>query len=90
VRSTRARAHKSRLIYDGPRLDVAELNGVPYIHEAEFDHSTDEYRDTYFLPATTANRAILTQLPASNSAGFVSIVARLHPKAQPPKSTQDA
>jgi len=66
---------KSRLIYDGPRLDVAELNSVPYIYEAEFDHSTDEYGDTYFLPATTANRAILSQLPASNSGGFVSIVA---------------
>ena len=35
--------------YDGPRLGVAELNGVPYIYEAEFDHSTDEYGDTYFL-----------------------------------------
>jgi hypothetical protein len=35
--------------YDGPRLGVAELNGVPQIYEAEFDHSTDEYGDTYFL-----------------------------------------
>jgi hypothetical protein len=35
--------------YDGPRLGVAELNGVPYIYEAEFDHSTDECGDTYFL-----------------------------------------
>jgi hypothetical protein len=35
--------------YDGPRLGVAELNGVPHIYEAEFDHSTDEYGDTYFL-----------------------------------------
>jgi|SRR3982751_1550579 hypothetical protein len=35
--------------YDGPRLGIAEWNGVPYIYEAEFDHSTDEYGDTYFL-----------------------------------------
>jgi len=35
--------------YDGPRLGVAQPNGVPYIYEAEFDHSTDEYGDTYFL-----------------------------------------
>jgi hypothetical protein len=35
--------------YDGPRLGVAEYNGVPHIYEAEFDHSTDEYGDTYFL-----------------------------------------
>lgn len=35
--------------YDGPRLGIAELNGVPHIYEAEFDHSSDEYGDTYFL-----------------------------------------
>jgi len=35
--------------YDGPRLGIAELKGVPHIYEAEFDHSTDEYGDTYFL-----------------------------------------
>jgi len=35
--------------YDGPRLGIAEWNGVPHIYEAEFDHSTDEYGDTYFL-----------------------------------------
>jgi hypothetical protein len=35
--------------YDGPRLGNAELDGVPHIYEAEFDHSTDEYGDTYFL-----------------------------------------
>jgi hypothetical protein len=35
--------------YDGPRLGVAELNGIPHIYEAEFDHNTDEYGDTYFL-----------------------------------------
>lgn len=35
--------------YDGPRLGIAELNGVPHIYEAEFDHSTDEFGDTYFL-----------------------------------------
>lgn len=35
--------------YDGPRLGIAELDGVPHIYEAEFDHSGDEYGDTYFL-----------------------------------------
>jgi hypothetical protein len=35
--------------YDGPRLGVAELHGLPYIYEAEFDHNTDEHGDTFFL-----------------------------------------
>lgn len=35
--------------YDGPRLGIAEFNGAPHIYEAEFDHSADEYGDTYFL-----------------------------------------
>jgi hypothetical protein len=35
--------------YDGPRLGIAELAGVPHIYEAEFDHNTDEYGDTFFL-----------------------------------------
>jgi hypothetical protein len=35
--------------YDGPRLGIAELDGVAHVYEAEFDHSTDEYGDTYFL-----------------------------------------
>jgi hypothetical protein len=35
--------------YDGPRLGIAELDGAPHIYEAEFDHSADEYGDTYFL-----------------------------------------
>jgi hypothetical protein len=35
--------------YDGPRLGIAEFGGVPHVYEAEFDHSTDEYGDTYFL-----------------------------------------
>ncbi|QDZ29346.1 hypothetical protein [Noviherbaspirillum sp. UKPF54] len=35
--------------YDGPRLGIAEVNGIPHIYEAEFDHSTDEYGDTYFV-----------------------------------------
>lgn len=33
--------------YDGPRRGIAEVNGVPHVYEAEFDHSTDEYGDTY-------------------------------------------
>ncbi|MBI3728684.1 MAG: hypothetical protein HY254_10200 [Burkholderiales bacterium] len=35
--------------YDGPRLGIAGLNGVAHIYEAEFDHSSDEYGDQFFL-----------------------------------------
>ena len=35
--------------YDGPRLGVAELDGLPHVYESEFDHNADEYRNTYFL-----------------------------------------
>ncbi len=35
--------------YDGPRLGIAELTGIPHVYEAEFDHSMDEYGDTFFL-----------------------------------------
>jgi hypothetical protein len=35
--------------YDGPRLGIAEFHGVPQIYEAEYDHSAEEYGDTYFL-----------------------------------------
>lgn len=35
--------------YDGPRLGIAELRGVPHVYEAEFDHSAEEFGDTYFL-----------------------------------------
>ena len=35
--------------YDGPRLGIADVDGVPHIYEAEFDYSSDEYGDTYFV-----------------------------------------
>jgi hypothetical protein len=35
--------------YDGPRLGIADVNGVPHIYEAEFDHSSEKYGDTYFV-----------------------------------------
>jgi hypothetical protein len=35
--------------YDGPRLGIAEVNGIPHIYEAEFDHNSEEFGDTYFL-----------------------------------------
>lgn len=35
--------------YDGPRLGIAEHNGIPHIYEAEFDYNADEYAETYFL-----------------------------------------
>jgi hypothetical protein len=41
--------------YDGPRLGVAEVDGVPHIYEAEFDHSSDEYGDTYFASPIDEN-----------------------------------
>lgn len=43
--------------YDGPRLGIAELNGLPHIYEAEFDHSSEEYGDTYFL--SSVDQALL-------------------------------
>lgn len=35
--------------YDGPRLGIAEVHGVAHIYQAEFDHSTEAYGDTYFV-----------------------------------------
>lgn len=35
--------------YDGPRLGVADVDGVPHIYEAEFDHNLDEYGDTFLV-----------------------------------------
>jgi len=35
--------------YDGPRRGIADVDGVPHIYEAEFDHSSDEYGDTFFV-----------------------------------------
>jgi hypothetical protein len=35
--------------YDGPRLGVAEVNGVPHVYEAEFDYAADEYANTYLV-----------------------------------------
>lgn len=40
---------------DRPRLGIAEVGGVPHLYEAEFDHSTDEYDDTYFLSPIDEN-----------------------------------
>ncbi len=35
--------------YDGPRLGIAEFNGDPHVYQAEHDHNTEDYGDTYFL-----------------------------------------
>jgi hypothetical protein len=35
--------------YDGPRRGIADVDGVPHIYESEFDHSTDEYGDTFLV-----------------------------------------
>jgi len=43
------RVHTVNGYYDGPRLGIADVDGVPHIYEAEFDHSSDEYGDTYFV-----------------------------------------
>lgn len=42
------RVHTMNDYYDGPRRGIADVDGVPHIHEAEFDHSSDDYGDTYF------------------------------------------
>jgi hypothetical protein len=41
--------------FDGPRLGIADVDGVPHIYEAEFDHSSDEYGDTYFASPVDGN-----------------------------------
>ena len=41
--------------YDGPRLGIADFHGVPHIYEAEFDHSSEEYGDTYFISPVDEN-----------------------------------
>ena len=43
------RVHTVNDYYDGPRLGIADVDGVPHIYEAEFDHSSDEYGDTYYV-----------------------------------------
>ena len=43
------RVHTVNDYYDGPRRGVANVDGVPHIYEAELDHSSDEYGDTYFV-----------------------------------------
>jgi hypothetical protein len=43
------RVHTENDYYDGPRLGIADVNGVPHVFEAEFDHSTEEYGDTFFV-----------------------------------------
>ena len=42
------RIHTVNDNYDGPRLCIADVDGVPHIYEAEFDYSSDEFGDTYF------------------------------------------
>jgi hypothetical protein len=42
------RVHTINDYYDGPRLGIADVDGVPHIYEAEFDHSTEDFGDTYF------------------------------------------
>lgn len=45
--------------YDGPRLGIAELDGVPYIYEAEHDHSTEHFGDTYYLSPVDSDLLVL-------------------------------
>lgn len=34
---------------DGPRSGLAELDGDLHVYQAEFDHNTDKYGDTFYL-----------------------------------------
>jgi hypothetical protein len=43
------RVHTVNIHSDGPRLGIADVDGVPHIYEAEFDDSSDEYGDTYLV-----------------------------------------
>ena len=49
------RVHTVNDYYDGPRLGIADVDGVPHIYEAEFDYSTDEFGDTYFVSPVDEN-----------------------------------
>jgi hypothetical protein len=49
------RVHTVNVYYDGPRLGIADVDGVPHVYEAEFDHSQDEYGDTYFAAPVDEN-----------------------------------
>jgi hypothetical protein len=43
------RVHTVNGYYDRPRLGIADVDGVPHIYQAEFDHSSDDYGDTYLV-----------------------------------------
>jgi hypothetical protein len=43
------RVHTVNDYYDGPRLGIADVDGVPHIYELEFDDGSDEYNDRYFV-----------------------------------------
>jgi hypothetical protein len=43
------RVHTVHDYYDGPRLGIADVAGVPHIYQAEFDHSSGELGDAYFV-----------------------------------------
>ena len=49
------RVHTVNDYYDGPRLGIADVDGVPHIYEAEFDHSSEEYGVTYFVSPVDEN-----------------------------------
>ncbi|MBR1245843.1 hypothetical protein JQ609_02740 [Bradyrhizobium sp. AUGA SZCCT0169] len=49
------RVHTVNNYYDGPRLGIADFDGVPHIYEAEFDYSSDEFGDTYFASPVDEN-----------------------------------
>ncbi len=49
------RVHTVNDYYDGPRLGIADVDGVPHIYEAEFDYSSDEFGDTYFASPVDEN-----------------------------------
>jgi hypothetical protein len=43
------RVHTVNDYHDGPRLGVADVDGVPHIYEREFDHGSDEHSDAYLV-----------------------------------------
>ena len=45
--------------YDGPRLGIADVDGVPHIYQAEFDHSSDDYGDTFFVSPVDESLLVL-------------------------------
>jgi hypothetical protein len=70
--------------YDGPRFGIADVDGEPHIYEAEFDHSSDEYGDTYFV--SPLDESLLALILGPTRTGLAPV--RLHQLLLAPSEIQ--